>query len=764
MQVAVVGIEDFPLKRGRCGTCCDNFPTVLQVERILEGYHKEEDFSLGTVETEQDDDGSAIFSDPACPIPFDDDGDLRFMVHRGQDQEVPVAQTVIKVRDLARQRIWRLLLVEFDPRVDWDFNLRNCDEALYGTDGAATTAGLDPDVRRPAFLLVQVFVNPEMGIKQKMTPDFVPHVRRAKSPNKKRILMFTRGTRGDIQPFVALARGLCKPPFNCEVILATELENKDSIKSARFDLPEGSLLFRPLGGNTMAYTKRKLLAGVMSFGQHADFLQSIYFSMQEVTYFQSEGTAFFWAYQENPDFIVFSMTFVNVAMIISESLGIPIVGFILQPARAIEARHQLFDAYDELVQPARALVNDEEFNIFLTHAAEKSGFTGMTLNEMRQSRGLHPTPPALEGVDTHYLACQRQGVTMVCPIPDMVATKNPAHLEMTNFIFLSTENEVVSPEVEAFIANAHAEHRRVGVIAFSSMPVGMRKLLNLAFNIVKHCRAQSREPAECVSPALLLMAAGQDEDGVTDQDEATRERLQEANRLLVERRAQPFHALFNKLDFAILHGGLGVTSEALFAGIPVVTSGIQLLDQRWWGARMLELGVGSAGVPIDRLLTLGHGEDGAHLRVVELVNQAIDLRLLNDLGEPTWVVRAKEVKQGIHARMKGDMDGVKANAKAVYEAGVLHPCILKDVYIEYDVPLRRCWGFVMQCGCIASFCETILSCLLCVGLPGLFVFFMRLFEHCFSCGPCRYRVKTKELMEQSHEFSDDDIEAHLLSE
>eukprot|EP00971_Amphidinium_carterae_P267026 5296376-Amphidinium_carterae.1 len=29
--------------------------------------------------------------------------------------------------------------------------------------------------------------------------------------------------------------------------------------------------------------------------------------------------------KENPDFIVFSMTFVNVAMIISESLGIPIV-------------------------------------------------------------------------------------------------------------------------------------------------------------------------------------------------------------------------------------------------------------------------------------------------------------------------------------------------------------------------------------------------------------------------------------------------------
>ena len=51
-----------------------------------------------------------------------------------------------------------------------------------------------------------------------------------------------------------------------------------------------------------------------------------------------QGCCYFWANEERPDFIVFGFTMCHVAMILSEGLRIPIVGFICQPDHKIEAR------------------------------------------------------------------------------------------------------------------------------------------------------------------------------------------------------------------------------------------------------------------------------------------------------------------------------------------------------------------------------------------------------------------------------------------
>merc|ERR1712227_769021 len=97
---------------------------------------------------------------------------------------------------------------------------------------------------------------------------------------------------------------------------------------------------------------------------------------------------------------------------------------------------------------------------------------------------------------------------------------------------------------------------------------------------------------------------------------------------MVLRRSVPFGALLSLLDAAILHGGLGVTSEAVMAGIPVVTSGILLLDQRYWSARLEELGVGSEGIPLTELLR-SRELDGPS-RAVELACRALDQRRPKD--------------------------------------------------------------------------------------------------------------------------------------
>merc|ERR1712087_1013017 len=96
-------------------------------------------------------------------------------------------------------------------------------------------------------------------------------------------------------------------------------------------------------------------------------------------------------------------------------------------------------------------------------------------------------------------------------------------------------------------------------------------------------------------------------------------------RLLVLHRSLDFGALFPRLDAVVHHGGLGVTSEALSAGIPVVVSGILLLDQRYWAARMADLGCGPSGLYIDDLMSR-HDRHDAQSKIAHVMQRALDRR------------------------------------------------------------------------------------------------------------------------------------------
>merc|ERR1719195_2091956 len=155
--------------------------------------------------------------------------------------------------------------------------------------------------------------------------------------------------------------------------------------------------------------------------------------------------------------------------------------------------------------------------------------------------------------------------------------------------------------------------------------------------------------------------------------------LEAEKRLLVLRRGVPFGALFTKVDALVLHGGLGVTSEALLAGLPVITSGILLMDQRYWAARMADLGTGSNGVPIETVLNASEENENQSVIVV-LVQKALDKRGRLPDGDPTWPAKAKEVQQMLEREREGDVDGVTINAAEVYKAGVVTAVSIRDAY------------------------------------------------------------------------------------
>ncbi|CAE7539716.1 UGT80B1, partial [Symbiodinium necroappetens] len=101
--------------------------------------------------------------------------------------------------------------------------------------------------------------------------------------------------------------------------------------------------------------------------------------------------------------------------------------------------------------------------------------------------------------------------------------------------------------------------------------------------------------------ACIVLAAGQPEEELARQDVEKVQQFEEQGLMKILDGPVPFCDLFPQVDAAILHGGLGVTSEALKAGIPVITSGILLMDQRFWAARLYEKKCGSKAIPVDAL-------------------------------------------------------------------------------------------------------------------------------------------------------------------
>eukprot|EP00965_Chrysotila_dentata_P133355 4409073-Pleurochrysis_carterae.AAC.1 len=92
------------------------------------------------------------------------------------------------------------------------------------------------------------------------------------------------GTRGDVQPFVALARGMAEQN-NWLVTFATELRWRDFVLSKTRGLSAGAVRFRPTGGDTSARiegwiarlfieSKMEMLQCMMLAWSEADFFSS----------------------------------------------------------------------------------------------------------------------------------------------------------------------------------------------------------------------------------------------------------------------------------------------------------------------------------------------------------------------------------------------------------------------------------------------------------------------------------------------------------
>jgi len=313
-------------------------------------------------------------------------------------------------------------------------------------------------------------------------------------------------------------------------------------------------------------------------------------------------------------------------------------------------------------------------------------------------------------------------------------------LTLTDFIFLRLGSDELDSQVLDFLAAARTAERQILAMTFSSMPVGEKKMLEVAIEICNNCMPPVMDASDRHKPAVIVLAAGQGYDPAGPEQLEAVAHLEAEKRLLVLRRGVPFGALFTMVNALVLHGGLGVTSEALMAGLPVITSGILLMDQRYWAARMADLGTGSNGIPIEAVLNTADDNEN-HTVIVDLVQKALDKRGRLRNGNPTWPAKAKEVQQMLARERAGDVDGVVINATEVYKAGVVSAVSVRDAYEQ-----GCCLDFGRQCHCCARTCGCCAYWLLCRQIPSLLMLPMLLICRCMHM--CR-RVQQVEEDQQS---------------
>uniref|UniRef100_A0A7S1ISJ4 C2 domain-containing protein n=1 Tax=Eutreptiella gymnastica TaxID=73025 RepID=A0A7S1ISJ4_9EUGL len=404
------------------------------------------------------------------------------------------------------------------------------------------------------------------------------------------VMIITRGTRGDIQPFVALARGFAEK-CGYLVTICTEMRYKSAVLS-QCKVTKGAIWFRCSGGDTT--TRIETPAAKWALNSKSEVMQMVMLSRGEVEFMKSEPAIYYWAQTLRPDCIVFGFTMASIALTVGQSLNIPIIGFILQPT-CIPSTHY----------PPVIPINTHSFTLFdsieesfTTHNMQAkikqlmdNGVTGdgQELSKIRKRRGL---PILKRTVWEMFIELE---TPLIVPISEEMFGGRPddwpSSFVFTECIFLrSSYVPDLDPSMQDFINRAKADKEPVVLMCFSSMPIPRKAILSLAFKMVGQCACKPR----------LITLMGPKASEQCPLKVARKADDLKASRKLFEASGAPFGKLLPLMDCIIMHGGLGTTAESLVAGVPCMVTGILLMDQRFWGKRVHALGVGPNVVHISQ--------------------------------------------------------------------------------------------------------------------------------------------------------------------
>jgi len=169
----------------------------------------------------------------------------------------------------------------------------------------------------------------------------------------------------------------------------------------------------------------------------------------------------------------------------------------------------------------------------------------------------------------------------------------PPNCHQTDFLFLRHRQPALAPRMQKFVDDAAAIGAPLVLLAFNSLPLPRLQVLRIAVNLIKNCReARPRVVALC-------SASGKDETGAKKDFMMLVDKFKAQGKLF-EAPGATYPHLLKKVSVLVCNGGVGTTSEGLLAGLPIIVTGMQIMDQPFWGRRIYELGCGPEPVHINK--------------------------------------------------------------------------------------------------------------------------------------------------------------------
>lgn len=366
------------------------------------------------------------------------------------------------------------------------------------------------------------------------------------------ITLLTIGSRGDVQPYIALGKGLIKEGHN--VTIATHSEFKEWIE-------KHDIQFKEIAGNPAELMSLMVTHGSMSVG----------FLKEAGSKFRSWITELLdssWEACQGADLIIESPS-AMCGLHIAEALGIAYMRAFTMPWTRTRAYPHAF-----IVPESK---KGGSYNL-LTHVMFENVFwlgISSQVNKWRvETLGL---------AKTSLSKMQQYKVPFLYNISPAIfppAVDFPEWVKVTGYWFLDEGDSSYDPprELVNFIEDAQRDQKKLIYIGFGSIVVNDAKSLTKAVI----------EAVEALDVRVILNK------GWSDRLSKDKGEIEvDLPPLIYDSGAVPHDWLFPRMDAAVHHGGSGTTGATLRTGTPTIIKPF-FGDQFFYASRVEDLGVGIA--------------------------------------------------------------------------------------------------------------------------------------------------------------------------
>ncbi|KAF7367251.1 Sterol 3-beta-glucosyltransferase [Mycena sanguinolenta] len=433
----------------------------------------------------------------------------------------------------------------------------------------------------------------------------------------------TIGSRGDVQPYIALAKGLMLDGHKCRI--ATHGEFKDWIEAHGIE-------FGHVGGDPAELMRICIENGTFT----VSFLKE---GLQKFRGWLDDLLKQSWDACQGTDVLIESPSAMG-GYHIAEALGIPYF-------RAFTMTWTRTRAYPHaFAVPERKMGGGYNYMTYVMFDQVFWRATAGQINRWRRNV-LHLGSTSLDKMEPHKIPFLYNFSPQVVPPP----LDWPEWIRVTGYWFLddadvSAKKWTPPPDLISFIDGAHAEGKKVVYIGFGSILVSDPKTMT-----------------RCVIDAVLrsgvraILSKGWSDRLHAKSGDPT-EPEEPLPKEIYPIPSIPHDWLFRRIDAACHHGGAGTTGASLRAGIPTIIRPF-FGDQFFWADRVEALGVGT----------------GVRKLTVDTLTEA----LISATTDIKQIDRARLIGEGIRAE-----DGVATAIESIYRDMDYARSLIKRVVPDSD--------------------------------------------------------------------------------